>query len=365
MAPIQGRPQFSLPRHFQWIDATRGVAAIVVVIFHYHHFYLRNADDRPNIPPTTDFPYARLFDYVFLYGHNAVQLFWVISGFVFAHVYMQRATTIRAFAAARISRLYPLHLATLLIVAGLQAYSLGVLGYWQIYANNDLHHFMLQLALASNSVTQSRGLSFNGPIWSVSLEFPVYLIFLCLLPLLRKTGLLLAVAAIPVFYIAGQTLRLPLLAPAIFNCAAYFFLGCALWFILRRNLERPALLALTGLAALPLALVLPTFDLKRLVICGGLVLMIGALDVIHPHVLRLLRWLGDMSYCIYLIHVPLQILVLIIADQIAPGDRSFAQSYVTLPLFLITTLGLAHVVHHRFELPLTRALRRRLDPHPA
>ncbi len=172
-----------LPQRLYWIDWTRGMAALVIVVFHYHHFYLRNSEDRPNLPQITEFPFGEILFPVFSSGAaHAVELFWLISGVVFMHVYSQRRTGLWNFGVARVARLFPLHLATLCLVAVIQIVSLQITGHWQIYGNNDLKHFGLQLLLSSNSVNLSHGLSFNGPIWSVSLEVPVYFLFLFLLP---------------------------------------------------------------------------------------------------------------------------------------------------------------------------------------
>ncbi len=118
-----GQPGPAPPTYFVWVDALRGLAALSVVVFHYHHFYLRDAAGRPDIPETGTFPYAAILDAAYRHGGLAVEHFWVISGFVFAHVYLGRPTTMRAFWVARFARLYPLHLVTLLAVAALQAVS--------------------------------------------------------------------------------------------------------------------------------------------------------------------------------------------------------------------------------------------------
>lgn len=51
MPKHQQSDQYALPNHFGWIDGLRGVAAVAVVIFHYHHFYLADYADRESIPP--------------------------------------------------------------------------------------------------------------------------------------------------------------------------------------------------------------------------------------------------------------------------------------------------------------------------
>lgn len=44
----------SIVERFVWVDVLRGLAAVVIAVFHYHHFYLANAYDRPT-PPMTHF----------------------------------------------------------------------------------------------------------------------------------------------------------------------------------------------------------------------------------------------------------------------------------------------------------------------
>ena len=58
-------------------------------------------------------------------GYLGVELFFVLSGFILSHVYLQAAGekrfSYRGFLWARIARVYPLHLATLIGVGGLAA----------------------------------------------------------------------------------------------------------------------------------------------------------------------------------------------------------------------------------------------------
>ena len=85
----------------------------------------------------------------------------------------------------RFARLYPLHFVTLLFVAGLQAYHLSVNGSHQLFGFNDTYHFILNLFMASPWGLEE-GLSFNAPIWSVSVEVIVYFVFWLALPFLNK-----------------------------------------------------------------------------------------------------------------------------------------------------------------------------------
>ncbi len=218
-------------RTFHWIDALRGAAAIVIVVFHYHHFYLADAGGRALIPPTETFPYSSFLKPLFEpIASRAVELFWLISGFVFAHVYLRRRTSAWEFSFARLARLYPLHLVTLLYVAGIQAISMASQGHWQIYDNNDARHFVLQLFMASNWISWSEGLSFNGPIWSVSLEIVVYGLFFLSIGIMKKAPVLVPILLCSASWawVLLEPVRLPLVQIGVLECSGFFFLGCLL-----------------------------------------------------------------------------------------------------------------------------------------
>lgn len=347
---------------FYLIDGLRGLAALFVVIFHYHHFYLADYDDRANLPATESFPWASLLQPAFDHGSNAVQLFWIISGFVFAHVYISRRTTLWSFGVARFARLYPLHFATLLFVAVLQIISVQTAGHWQIYGNNDLRHFGLHLLFSSDWSTQSRGLSYNGPIWSVSWEMVAYGLFFLSLALLRKLGILAAVVLIALsWWIArGPTLDLPLLSPAVFACVGYFFTGCAVYMLFIRLQSQP-MVALGMAAALTiLGLFVPIEDVRITALSAGLIWGLAIAEG------RFARWgsyaapLGDISYSLYLVHVPLQMCLLLLADVALGGTRGFAASPWLLPIYLVVSVVLAHLVYQRFERPVGRNIRTKL-----
>lgn len=349
---------------FYWVDALRGVAALVIVVFHYHHFYLADAFDRPSIPPKDSFPYASLLQPLYSSAAaKAVELFWLISGFVFAHVYLPRRVSAWSFSVARFARLYPLHFVTLLYVAGLQAISLNAAGHWQVYGNNDGLHFALQFFMASNWVTWSHGLSFNGPIWSVSIEIVVYGIFFVALFWLRKAPLVLPLVLLVAAWgwVTLEPVKLPVVQIMVFRCVGYFFLGSLLYSLRpHANLTRAALLTASGVA---ITFVGVGIDAHHVIVSGVAVAMLSVaagLDRAAPALGARLGSLGDISYSVYLVHVPLQMTALLIADLAFDGTRGFADSYLTLPIYVIFAVALAYAAHIWFERPVGKALRSKL-----
>lgn len=341
---------------------------MAVVVFHYHHFYLATATDRGGIPPEADMPYGTVLGWLLAHGHMAVELFWVISGFVFAHVYMDRPTGVREFAAARIARLYPLHLVTLVFVAALQTVSMAQTGHFQIYANNDWRYFLVHLALASHWLAWLPGLSFNAPIWSVSLEIVAYAIFFVSLPLLRRFGLGVAVAVGAAAWALGlyaQPLDLPGIRLQAFVCTGYFFVGVVACLVLRQAPEPGAALrrmAGAGVCVAAFGVYAGAEDMVLAAASLSAVALAALQDIRSGRTCPgWLRWLGDLSYSLYLVHVPLQMTVLLIADLAFGATRAFAGSPWTLPVYLAASLGLAHLSYMYLEKPAGRWLRARLS----
>src|SRR3569832_1585964 len=91
--------------HLKPLTSMRFFAAMWVVLYHYW----------PNLDPHTPALVSK--------GYLGVELFFVLSGFILCHVYLQGAGEGRfkygSFLWARLARVYPLHLATLLGVGAM------------------------------------------------------------------------------------------------------------------------------------------------------------------------------------------------------------------------------------------------------
>ncbi len=73
-------------KYFVWVDLIRGLSALSVLVWHYPLFY-------SNFVPVGQLNRSILpfYDYLspfYLFGEAAVQMFWLISGFVFASNYL-------------------------------------------------------------------------------------------------------------------------------------------------------------------------------------------------------------------------------------------------------------------------------------
>src|ERR1700733_8687541 len=167
------------------LTSLRGLAALWVVLFHYTALY---------------FPRLDITGHSSLIGKGylAVDLFFMLSGFVMTHVYHRAfcdsvKENYRSFLVARVARLYPLHVVVLLLfvttalLAQLLAYaSTGTAEGIPLTGTRSLaaaiaNLFMLQGLSAEH-------LSWNYPSWSISVEFMAYLAFPLVLPMVWRGG---------------------------------------------------------------------------------------------------------------------------------------------------------------------------------
>lgn len=343
------------------IELLRFVCAFAVLMWHYQHFsYVAN--QAHEFDPTRQ-PFYALLSFFYRYGLYGVQVFWCVSGFIFFWKYgaalARRGVTARRFFLLRFSRLYPLHLATLLLVALLQALYMAGHGHYFVYRDNSAGSFLLQLSLASHWLYPLTGFSFNAPIWSVSLEVLAYALFFAW-SRYAGTGWAATLAAALVAGLAWRYADWPLL-----ECLLYFYVG-ALVALAHAALARwrpaPRRAALGAAAAL-LALVLaaPWFHPVggTSVLLAATPLVIGLLVALPPpgRAARACAALGNLTYASYLLHFPLQV-VIALACGVAGAAVPWRSPWLWL-FFIGATFALAHLCHRHVEMPAQRWLRRR------
>ena len=132
-------------------------------------------------------------------GYVFVDFFFVLSGFVIAHAYGDRlagGAELRDFLVRRIGRLWPLHLATLAAVLGLECVlswlaSQHGLSVWPTFVGGKSVDLLLPNMLLVHSWALLK-ISWNGPSWSVSAELLAYVVFGVTLVLARHRTLVVA-----------------------------------------------------------------------------------------------------------------------------------------------------------------------------
>jgi peptidoglycan/LPS O-acetylase OafA/YrhL len=339
-------------RHYHVIDVVRGLAAIAILFWHYQHFIVLGMAE----PGTrSGYPLYRMFALFYEQGGAAVQLFWIISGFVFAAVYAGSGVTAGTFFHHRFARLYPLHFVTLLVVAALQAVCMWHFGRALIYSDNSMPTFLLHLVMA-NGWTSATAASFNGPIWSVSAEVLIYGLFWLSLRHLFRWGLALPVAA------AGVFLALSPLSP-IAACGGYFFIGCAVY-IMHRAL--PVSLQIGGaFVAFAMFAGLLSAGLQGVAVlflfAGGTLACAALEESAASRWASRVPWVADNTYGVYLWHIPVQLILLLSLSALGIS-RTVALSPWFLALFVGTVVCLARASFLYIERPARSVIRNRFRP---
>ena len=150
-----------MPANLKQLTSLRFFAALWVVAYHYW--------------PSLTGGYPVLVDK----GYLGVELFFVLSGFILAHVYLDDAGAGRLnygrFLWARLARIYPVHLVTLAAIGLMGALALA-LGYpmrHQVIVWSVLPQTLLLIhAWGTASVS-----AWNHPSWSISAEWFAYVFF--------------------------------------------------------------------------------------------------------------------------------------------------------------------------------------------
>jgi len=349
------------------LELIRFVTAVAVLVWHYQHFFY--VADQPVEFVREQQPLYHGLSLLYQHGYSGVQIFWCISGFIFFWKYRdtiaQRVVGPLKFFVLRYSRLYPLHFGTLLLVALLQGLYFAHQGYFFVYQSNDVRHFIAQLFLASDWLPQGADHSFNGPIWSISVEVLVYLFFFVVLRYVGKSAWINL--AVVLLCVAAKAAKV---ATPILDCLGLFYAGglgaIALHHFASRkdNLQAGAVLAAALLVPLALGRALRLYGVDQqelasyvfLVAYVPVLLYVAAQDLPLPPLLqRTVAAAGNMTYSSYLLHFPIQLTIALIC--VSTGQDIPRYSVVFFAAFMLTTLVASYYTYRFFEMPAQNRIR--------
>lgn len=353
------------------LDMMRGAAALMVASSH--------AVAYGTIPVSETAPLCVVF-------------FFILSGFVLAHAYgtaiTRRTLTFRDFFVVRIARLYPLHLVTMSAVT---AFWIAVSAGKSLTAAFNLPPiFNLQTECGPLEFVEGLGLihfvlggrpCFNSPSWSISVEFwGSFLVFLILRPnrWLRWACIVLGLTGFVVAETQGGFLHAEVqwIAGVIEKNYAVGF-GCfIIGWCLHENQGRfrrligwvpPSARVAFATALFALAMWSPAhvatwkwIELPFIAAFSLAILLCARLETKSEFVAGLMERTGDLSYGIYLWHVPSMIVVTTLArtvEKLAHVDV-FRTVFIDLGYYPLL-LALATVGYRRIELPAKHWLRSR------
>ncbi|WP_308546678.1 acyltransferase [uncultured Pantoea sp.] len=341
------------------LDALRGIASLSVVFWHWRHFF--HLDNGTFTLSMEKQPFYQAFSILYGYGLHAVELFFVISGFVFFHLYyskiQSRAVTAKEFFVKRITRLYPLFILSSILVGLLQFFFKQHHNSFFVYQQNDLYHAFLNILMIQAWGFQ-HGWSFNAPSWSISIEVLLYTIFFTI-SLISKRPITVSIFIIVSSYYFSDAN--PMIASGMFcfYTGVVAYIACTALISQRGALFSLALFAILCIASWS---VIFSFYVKNiyLIVSMGFLPLVCALASLSAYAHdsgKSLEWLGNISFSSYLLHFPLQIAFATCCDLMNKSRDIFYSPYIFIAFWLVL-IPISLASFHFFEKPSQEYLRK-------
>ena len=338
------------------IEILRFLTSLSVLLYHYRHFFnpSHSASELKYTSIKTSLPFFNFLEIFYQHGILGVHVFYTISGLVFAHIYLNSAKHVSSkdFFINRFARLYPLHFATLILVVILQYLSFFKFNTFQIIEINDFYHFILNIFFIS-SWGFEHGHSFNAPIWSVSIEIAIYIAFFFLLTLIKKYKIYAIILISILLLLIDKT---KIFDTLFLECARLFFSGVLVYYICSKSKFNTILLIfsiiLIGVSFLG--------NFKTFLFCPSLLIIFVKIDdfITNINVKKSFILFGNLTYALYLLHVPFQIIILIIFNHYNLVNTIFLEHYFFVSFFLILIL-LSSITYKFYEKPANDGIRRK------
>jgi len=334
---------------FVVLDGLRGIAAIMVMIFHYEQN-----------EPTTWFTAS--------HGYLAVDFFFLLSGFVICHAYetkLQQGLSFRRFFVTRVIRLYPLLVVGVIASFVLRAMLAHVRGHVALDAGQWPTLFLSLLGLPDISQPSGSEFLLLPPRWSLFYEMAVNLLYAALLPMLsnRVVKALVVVSGVALLWFTIQVGVDHLTVPVCTSRTTFsFFVGVLIcrW---QRTGKLPVVALPVWLTALAIVVALsvpkwPAWKLPLSLACifvlFPLVVTAACQQSISGTKARISELLGDLSYPVYVMHYPAVFLFAYIYAR-TPIPHP-AQMLITIPVILVV----CQMILRFYDEPVREYLSRRL-----
>ena len=295
-------------------------------------------------------------------GQLGVMLFFILSGFLMSHLYMQKEynkSNVRNYIVSRAARVLPLFLLIVVLSYLAQGTSAQDVMYDIPTVNSLLSHLLL--------------LNGVSVLWTIAPEVQFYVIFIAIWALSRGwLGLLLAVAGLIMVVLffwrfpdfEGEAWGLSIKF-TLFRCLPYFISGVVMGFLYSRlvvpNYLRSGWFVLT-LLFIPLLYPRVYFALKGVVhgswqdfgvlmvltfVFFSVVFLVPDKNVFLAN--KLGDFLGKISYSLYLLHMP--VLFLLLKFEISSLE-------VTFFCFIVLCLVTSYTSYRLIERPSSALIRR-------
>jgi peptidoglycan/LPS O-acetylase OafA/YrhL len=345
------------PSHWPLLDFLRANAALLVVLAHSRPYYFLDIAyvDRPN-------EVLRLFYFVTGLGHEAVVVFFVLSGFLIGGSLtesMQRGSfELPRYLMARFVRIFIVYVPALMITQAI--FLLGVLllrdpGDVPSWIAPMFSRQQLDLGGVSQAICFASGLQgFSCPsweqnpvLWSLGFEWALYLIAPAIIQLIvwKASPVLRLLGIVVVCAIAATVCRHAEPMEALFWFGAWF-LGVGSYRILQAR-RVPVSVGFLGVGLTIAGMVIRHTDAldqmtTDMIIAAGVAIAIACRSMVEfPFAPRFFAWAAGFSYTLYAIHAPFIYFVVTSFRQagfppdIAPSPAPFMELAATISICLV------------------------------
>lgn len=307
----------------------------------------------------------------------AVDIFFILSGFILTHVYLQgdRPVNYRRFLAARFARIYPAHLFILVAMLALVLVA-PLLDVGLEPGRFNAADFLTTFFLIQAWFPLDGMVLWNGPAWSLSAEWAVYLAFPAYAAValrFRHRPWMLVAAATGLFILLDAIYRqwfgsvLPRAEDnmGVLRIVPEFLLGIGLYYLGARWAPSPRTAiagAVGATVALLLAMQIGADDRLIVAAAGPFVLALALLAkagvrtfLSHPITI----FAGEASFALYLVHIPILMVWRNAAQTLGGWPGDYRMGLLELAAMLAVTLAAAAAIYGLVERPSRSWLRRR------
>ncbi|MDN0030649.1 acyltransferase family protein [Serratia marcescens] len=361
-------------RKLESLQALRGVAALLVLLFHYR-FYLRGDDESG----------TTIWDALFGWGIIGVDIFFIISGFIMVYTtqhYMQGCSSAKRFLLNRAIRIIPLYYFGLL-VAFLFGGAMSTFHYPEKVQNllSALTFTVYKTSVTPHYIDDGGMYNIR---WTLNYEIYFYLAFaLCLmmkhriLALICWGGLMTCIIPAlagfqPTLSVQGYDFQTPTIAFITNPLLLEFLIGVFAGYIylqLKRRVVSVKLPLISSVIAIGLLSYIVfgvyfgsirALNLESTIVLGLLVLFLTLGEqVLQAYIPQVLKYVGNISFSLYLLHNPIGIAVM---KQMGPVGQSAFKGIPTILLATLLSILVAHLTHKYIEVVLTRTLKNKFMP---
>lgn len=305
------------PNHLKTLDGLRGLSALYVLVHHARLSLTQPYQAGLHLHPEKYNSLNKLMVYffgLFKYGHEAVIIFFVISGFVIHLKYSDENYAfgnfkILHYLKRRIIRIYPTLITSLAlcVATDLLIHYITGEGINLLFHKYNITSFLYTILLIPDSPIWG----INYPIWSLKHEWFFYLIYPVLLMTATKNRLLSLGIVVSLYASFSLGIRIPFIGTAAYTLLTWF-LGCCLAYLYQNN-KCFQYLPLLMLFAIVYPFInredvalYPLLDLVFGLITVGLItFLLGKPQTLISRVIAKLSVLATFSYTLYLVHSPI------------------------------------------------------------